>query len=134
MDPLNNTGDVKLCPSGRCHPGAKLLGIRGDDGSLGYVTPAIDLTSDFCEIAAEGRNPHVRFRFTEPCVENRCAQWQDGACGVIREVIPEDESSVSAMPELPRCGIRASCRWFAQEGRVACRVCPGVATESTSSN
>jgi len=29
---------------------------------------------------------------------------------------------------LPVCGIRADCRWFAQAGAAACRVCPIVRT------
>lgn len=32
--------------------------------------------------------------------------------------------------ELPRCSIRASCRWFAQWGVVACGVCPLVIHDS----
>jgi hypothetical protein len=30
---------------------------------------------------------------------------------------------------LPICTIRASCRWYAQEGRDACLRCPQVVTE-----
>jgi hypothetical protein len=33
---------------------------------------------------------------------------------------------------LPRCSIRANCRWFDQQGADACRVCPFVITDLTS--
>jgi hypothetical protein len=32
---------------------------------------------------------------------------------------------------LPRCAIRPTCRWYAQEGRPACLRCPQVVTELT---
>src|SRR5437763_115569 len=44
---------------------------------------------------------------------------------------PEMRSSIAAAPPeaLPRCGIRPRCRWFAQNGRAACEVCPLVVTD-----
>jgi hypothetical protein len=40
---------------------------------------------------------------------------------------------VGGVGELPACGIRERCRWFAQEGSAACAVCPLVRTDNTSS-
>jgi hypothetical protein len=121
-----------LCPSGRCQPGSKLLGIISIDGEVGYVQPALDLTSAFCESANLGRDPRTRFRFAEQCAECDCAQWDDQRCQVITRVLSMDAAAPlvsDASAKLPRCGIRHRCRWFAQEGRNACAVCPRVVTE-----
>ncbi|MCQ8774313.1 hypothetical protein [Streptomyces telluris] len=39
--------------------------------------------------------------------------------------------SVNADKTPPRCGIRAACRWFAQDGPRACGVCPLVVYRPT---
>ena len=31
---------------------------------------------------------------------------------------------------VPRCAIRRTCRWFAQEGAAACHACPFVITDA----
>ncbi len=118
----------QLCPSGRCRAGSQLIGVVGRDGRVGYVTPALELSDTFCETANAGRNPQARFRFTEPCAEDDCAQWDGNGCGLIDQLLATNAPHESRTA-LPRCGIRGACRWFAQEGRAACGICPLVITE-----
>lgn len=105
--------------------GSTLLGIVGPNGRLGYVSPSMTIDADFVRRAHRGRSPESRFRFAEPCAESGCAQWAGDRCGLIDEML-----STSAAPQpvqiLPRCGIRHSCRWFAQRGAAACDICPLV--------
>jgi hypothetical protein len=115
---------TKLCPSAPAQEGAVLLGVVQADGSIAYLRDRIEVSRAFLEIASVGRPAEQRFRFSSPCQESACRQWADGRCslpGRLAEVIPEPESD-----ELPRCSIRANCRWFAQTGGTACRVCPLV--------
>jgi hypothetical protein len=118
------------CPSAPCESGATLLGVVGSQGRVGYLTPPLTIDDDFVATARRGRSPEKRFRFAAPCVEERCAQWTGSRCGVIDAVIanplprPDDEAG-----GLPRCSIRSACRWFAQSGTDACRVCPLVITD-----
>jgi hypothetical protein len=68
-------------------------------------------------------------RFGCDCAEQGCVQWkgEDGAgrCGLIDHAL--EALKVEVGPDhLPRCGIRATCRWFAQHDRKACAVCPQV--------
>ena len=118
------------CPSGRCREGAVLVGIVGPDGRLGYITPAMPIDADFVTHARVGRTPESRFRFGEPCVKERCAQWAGDHCGLIDGLLasPRGTTATSAPRDmsLPRCGIRSSCRWFRERGADACTICPLV--------
>jgi len=117
------------CPSGRCRTGAVLVGIVGPDGRVGYVNPAMPIDDEFVARARTGRTPESRFRFGEPCAEGRCAQWAGDHCGLIEEFLasPKAEAATSgSRTPLPRCSIRASCRWFRERGPDACAICPLV--------
>ena len=119
-----------LCPSFKCVDKALLIGIIGADGKVNYVNPAPTVNPEFVEVASQGRPPEQRFRFAAPCVTSSCAHWSGARCGVVdlalsvAESSPEDPAASSE--PLPRCAIRSQCRWFAQRGRDACRVCPSV--------
>lgn len=115
-----------LCPSARCEPGAILLGIVGRDGRVGYLSTQMVVDERFVENARRGRDPEKRFRFAQPCVEAPCGYWRDGRCGVVDGVVAQAEPLAAP---LPRCSIRADCRWFAQRGPDACAVCPLVVTD-----
>jgi hypothetical protein len=133
---LGGTGDGEnahrryTCPSGRCLPGVRLIGVVGPSGRLGYVGGSMTVDDDFVQtVEMSGKTgvpPLRRFRFAEPCVESDCLNWTGTHCGLIDEVLEVrlPEGAVSAETNLPRCGIRASCRWFHQTGRKACAVCP----------
>jgi hypothetical protein len=120
------------CPSARCEEGATLLGIVGDEGVVGYITPEFKIDAEFCRRALEQGRPEKRFRFAQPCIEGRCAQWSGSRCGLIELVLHSAarsgiaETAETNVPALPPCVIRSSCRWFAQEGAQACLVCPSV--------
>jgi hypothetical protein len=120
-----------LCPSGRCESGALLIGVVGASGKVGYLTPPAAVDDAFVDQALEGRAPERRFRFAQACAENGCDHWSEGRCGVIDAVVQmADEDTIEAeVGALPACGIRPRCRWFAQRGAAACRVCPLVVTD-----
>jgi hypothetical protein len=115
------------CPSWQCEPGATLLGVVNAGGTVGYITPALEVDEDFVARAHRGRTPERRFRFAGPCVEGRCRHWTGERCGVIDEVMSTPDPP--AVESLPRCSIRSNCRWFDQAGADACRVCPFVVTD-----
>jgi hypothetical protein len=118
----------RTCPSSSCEPGAKLIGVVNADGTIGYVSPPLEIDEDFVGRALSGRTPERRFRFAGPCVEGRCGHWTGSRCGVIDTVMTTPERP--PVPDrLPLCGIRTTCRWFAQSGAEACAVCPLVVTD-----
>jgi hypothetical protein len=116
------------CPSARCEPGSSLIAVLGPEGRLAHVTPELPVDEEFVARASRHGPPEARMRFTSPCVEARCVQWTGSGCGVIEDVIAADLSTGEER-RLPRCAIRATCRWYHQEGADACRVCPLILTD-----
>lgn len=117
------------CPSGRCREGSVLLGVVTRNGRLGYVSTPLIVDTEFVIRARAGPTPESWFRFAEPCVEDRCDHWSDGACGLIGQLLSTPAGgAVTAAPVgmLPRCTIRRTCRWYAQRGGQACAICPHV--------
>ena len=70
-------------------------------------------------------NPIEVFRFAARCEEGRCGQYADGRCSLGQRLVDGLEEVVDA---LPSCTIRATCRWYAEQGRPACLRCPQVVT------
>ena len=90
-----------------------------------YLGGPARIDDDFVAIAHRGRTPEARFRFAEPCAQRSCANWADDRCGLVGDLRAE-LAPVTTGSDLPACGIRARCVWFAQEGRDACAICPQV--------
>lgn len=125
-------GDERVCPSSTLDHATRLLGVVGPDGRVHYVSPAPALDDDFRRRVRESGGAERRFRFAGSCVESGCAQWTGTRCGVIDTVLHEAEVQVDGRldTELRPCTVRRDCRWFAQSGAAACRVCPLVTTDS----
>ena len=118
-----------LCPSGRCRPGAILLGVINSDATVGYITQQITVDREFVCSATKVGIPEKRFRFSEPCVESGCEHWTGRSCGVVEELLACVDVAWKSST-LPACSIRARCRWYEQEGRRACEICPVVVTDN----
>ncbi len=129
---MSRSDETKLCPSAPAAEGAILLGVVGPDGAIGYIQPALTVDTDFLQSAARGRPAEERFRFSSPCVEAKCGYWTGDACGVIEQVLGEqNKQHVPKAAALPHCSIRRACRWFAQAGPRACSACPYVITRQS---
>jgi hypothetical protein len=100
-------------------------------GRLAYVQPPTRVDAEFvAQVKARGR-PERAFRFSSPCVEADCPQWTGESCGIGEMIVQQAE----AVPEprstgLPACAIRASCRWYSEQGRDACKVCPLIVADT----
>src|SRR5271167_2099100 len=118
---LGNAELTKTCPSAPVEPGSALFGIVAAKGQIAYLTPNVPVTPELLVILGEGGVPiENRLRFAGPCMEHRCVQWKGeagvGRCGLIDHAI-DSLGITSGAESLPQCGIRASCRWFAQYNR-----------------
>jgi hypothetical protein len=113
------------CPSGRCREGALLIGLVDGGGRIRYLGRPEQVEADFVNVARVGRPPEMRFRFAEPCARENCGHWTGAECGLVEHLLLSSRDP-NEVTELPSCGIRRSCVWFAQRGPDACRVCPLV--------
>ncbi len=128
--PQPDADGFKTCPSGPPEIGSVLLGIVTAPGEIAYVTPHPPVTQGLLErLGRNGAPIENRVRFACRCAESGCVQWEGdanaGRCGLIDHAL--EALAISDGPErLPHCGIRHTCRWFAQQGRNACAACPEV--------
>jgi hypothetical protein len=113
--------------------GAGLLGIVNEDGSVGFISTPVLLDAAMIEDLQAAGNPETSFRFSGTCLENGCKQWANGNCGVIKNVM-EANKEAALESQLPDCSIRESCRWYFQEGAVACSFCPFIITNNLERN
>ena len=122
--------DRILCPSSRAKPGARLIGVRQDNGAVAILPQPLHIDEHFIEIANRSSPAEQKFRFTHKCVESGCTQWTGSRCGVADNVLALAEG-MQLQEGIPSCGIRHQCRWYNQNGENACKVCPLVITETT---
>src|SRR3954451_23149443 len=119
------------CPSSPAAPGAVLLGIVGPT-RIAYVTPELRVSEELLDELRASGPPEQRFRFADACAKSACAHWTGQQCRLIDQVLASaEEAGALLRAELPRCSVRASCRWFAQRGAAACGTCPLVVTDRT---
>ncbi|WP_175411264.1 hypothetical protein [Streptomyces sp. TRM64462] len=116
---------TRWCPSGAPdRPESVVLGVRsGADGRVSYLAEPVP-AADVAGAIPEGVPPTRILRFASHCV-SECANRRGDVCGLI------DRMAALPAPEdapVPRCHLRARCKWWHQSGTDACRRCPAVAT------
>lgn len=118
------------CPSARMEVGAGILGTFAPDGRLVRFDGGFRVTDSFIVNAATvARPPEQRFRFYGRCVEGACSHWKSERCNVPQLARVLVGGHADELIRLQPCPIRASCRWFAQDGRGACELCDYVVTD-----
>lgn len=123
-------GFTKTCPSAPAEPGSVLLGMVVAPGQVAYLSPSIPVTTELLDALTQSGVPiENRMRFAGTCMEHGCIQWSGdsggGRCGLADRAIAA-LSIASGLADLPKCGIRSTCRWFAQHQAKACAACPEV--------
>lgn len=118
------------CPSAPATPGAGLLGMAGPDGRIAFLRTLMQVDDSFLAAARAAGRPEARMRFTHKCQTTSCRQWTGSSCGVITRVLQAMAPGSVSPDVLTPCTIRGTCRWFAQEGAVACSACAEVLTDT----
>ncbi len=121
------------CPSAPFdHPEAKLLGVvLEDEGTpqVAYTDKGASLPDDF-DAEELGIDPGHSLRFSAPCANSGCGQWRGGGCGLGKAILEQLQPVVDVVPA---CTLRATCRWFAENGTQSCLRCPQVTTKAPTS-
>jgi hypothetical protein len=116
------------CPSAQADAKAsRIYGIMtgpSENRRVGYLTETLKPTAELLALSGEAK-PTQLFRIAAPCANGACQHF-NGACTLAQRIVAASPIVVNALPE---CQIRATCRWYHQEGADACLRCPQVATD-----
>lgn len=106
--------------------------VGGDTGNprLSYLQKGVVVPEEML-VPPAGISPTRIFRFAGECVGAQCAQFGGGQCQLGTK-ISQMLDPVTDAP--PACTIRATCRWFAENGTAACVRCPQVVTTVTKAD
>ncbi|HLI62165.1 MAG TPA: hypothetical protein VKV05_02115 [Terriglobales bacterium] len=117
-----------MCPSAQPEmPGSRVLGVVGGTPGateVAYLNEHLPVTEDLLRLAGPVPPTQV-FRFAAQCDERACAHFDGTNCKLATRIVNILPAVVDA---LPPCLIRATCRWYQQEGRAACMRCPQIVT------
>lgn len=119
-----------MCPSApHDEPGAHVFAVVGgtlEEPSVSYLDKPLPVTQELIDMAGPV-DPAEIFRISAPCAGSKCSHFNDTehSCRLATRTV-KLASVVVTKP--PRCGIRATCVWWAQEGVSACLRCPQVVT------
>ena len=125
-------GDDLKCPSARPEmPGSVVLGVvREIEGEafVHHLAEPLQVTPDVLALAGTAPLGNV-FRFAAPCVEDACAHFDGERCRLAMKLAASPPERART---LPACRIRSDCRWYQQEGKAACFVCPLIFSETAA--
>jgi hypothetical protein len=116
------------CPSAQPDMlGARVFGvITGSAGVPRVAYLSAEAKIDISRLKdLRGAKPTEVFRIAATCEESRCAHFDGARCNLARRIVERLDRVVDA---LPPCTVRASCRWYLEQGSAACLRCPQVIT------
>lgn len=129
MPSASRRGDRPLdCPSAQPDmPGARVFGIvlgTSEEPQVEYLDAESKI--NLSRSAAVGKiRATEAFRIAAICETSGCAHFDGRHCTLAQRIVNELPPVVDA---LPPCTVRASCRWFAEQGTPACLRCPQIVT------
>lgn len=130
MDERATARPIPLCPSAQPEmAGAVVLGVvqgTAHEPRLAHLVAPLPVSDEILALSAPVRPTEV-FRFAAPCAGSACRHFDGVNCRLVTRVV---ELLPAVTVALPVCRIRPECRWWQQEGRVACQRCPQVVTET----
>ncbi|WP_221392120.1 hypothetical protein [Dyadobacter sp. NIV53] len=124
------TNETLLCPSYFAKSGAELFGVVNKEGRVEYLDESIKVDQTFVDAAQRyedetGRAADERFRFAGKCIKGGCHQWslESASCSLVGRIIEAMNKKAESNTQFSHCAIRKHCRWFAQQGSLACANC-----------
>ncbi|HYW08781.1 MAG TPA: hypothetical protein VE913_17600 [Longimicrobium sp.] len=122
-----------FCPSAQPDiAGSFAIGVVGGtvaDRRIGYLPERVPITDELLALAGPVKATEV-FRFAAPCAGGGCLHFDGHDCQLATKLVQLTPPVTKA---LPACSLRPDCRWWQQEGKSACMVCPTVQTECYTS-
>ena len=123
-----DAGPMPNCPSAQPDmEGSVVFGVVGgtaQEPRLSYLEEPQAVTSDLLALA-DPVEPTKVFRFAAPCAGSGCKHFDGVDCKLAKRTV---QMLPAAVTKLPPCRLRPNCRWWRQEGKLACMRCPMVVT------
>lgn len=130
MSDVPSGRDVPFCPSAQPDwKGSVAIGtVQGtaEDPRMVHFSGTLPVNQQLLDLS-DPVTPTEVFRFAAPCMECRCAHFQNDRCGLVTQIV-NLLPAVTAV--LPSCAIRNQCRWWRQEGKSACLRCCQIVTDN----
>ncbi|MEN9517904.1 MAG: hypothetical protein RLZZ381_492 [Cyanobacteriota bacterium] len=118
-----------LCPSARPEtPNSIVFGVIAgsiEQPDVKYLSEPQPITEELTELA-KPVTPTEVFRIAGICATNQCQHFDGQECQLAQRVVAQ---LPTVTEQLPPCAIRRDCRWFHQEGKIACFRCPQIVTD-----
>ena len=129
MEPSNRK---IMCPSAQPEmTGSVAFGVVGgtaEDPRVSWIEKPVPVTAEILALTGEVPPTQV-LRIAAPCQESACCHFDGTDCRLATKLV---RLMPAVTQSLPPCRIRPDCRWFLQEGRAACAVCPQIVTYSVN--
>lgn len=117
-----------MCPSAQPEiPGSVAFGViagSAENPRVAWIERPVPVTKELLALTAPVAPTQV-LRIAASCQEKACCHFDGTDCRLATRLV---QLIPAVVESLPPCRIRPDCRWFLQEGRAACRVCPQVVT------
>jgi len=117
-----------LCPSAQPEmAGSVAFGVvTGTSGQprVAWIEKPVPVSAELMALTAPVPATQV-LRIAAPCQEKACCHFDGADCRLADRLV---QLLPPATERLPACQIRPDCRWFLQEGKAACYVCPQIVT------
>ena len=121
----------RTCPSTPAANATVFLGMIMPNRRVAYVTPATPASVVLDGVDGSDGPAESAYRFAGPCVTSSCGFWTGEHCGLGARLVESYQDIADAdEADLPKCAIRRTCRWFAEQGRAACSPCSHVITDA----
>jgi hypothetical protein len=118
-----------LCPSAQPDmEDARILGVLGGPPGaprISYLDWPQPVSDELLALA-HPLPPAEVYRFAARCEGRACRHFDGDNCNLATRIV---QILPAVVDSLPACKIRLECRWYQQEGRVACLRCPQVITQ-----
>lgn len=118
-----------LCPSAQPEMArSTVLGVIGgttENPLLSYIEGPLPVNDHLLAMARPVQATEI-FRFAAECEESACCHFDGSRCRLATRIV---QILPAVVESLPACTIRATCRWFQQEGRDVCFRCPQIVTQ-----
>ncbi|QLE55849.1 nitrogen fixation protein [Nostoc sp. TCL26-01] len=123
-----------LCPSARPESEDSivfgLIGGTVTEPHVVYLQQPLPVTDELIA-KANPVTPAEIFRMAAPCAAKGCQHFDGHDCRLAMRIV---EKLPAVVEKLPPCSIRRDCRWWQQEGKLACMRCPQVITDNYNSS